>query len=190
MSTQKLAVATVWMAAACFGAEPKVMVVIFDYAGTPGTTLEASAETARKALRMAGMETEWSICRVSMDPNEHCTLPPAGTYLEARVVPRAWEGLKSYEAMGFAMMPRSERAVVSYAFYQPVKELAQNTSQPVSLVLACVMAHEIGHLLGLKHSPSGIMKSNFNRRDLHDAATGFLHFNTQEAKVLRAAAGN
>jgi hypothetical protein len=44
--------------------------------------------------------------------------------------------------------------------------------------------------LGLKHSPAGIMKPNFNRGDLHDAATGFLHFNTQEAKVLRAAAGH
>jgi hypothetical protein len=52
------------------------------------------------------------------------------------------------------------------------------------------MSHEVGHLLGMKHSPSGIMKPTLDRRDLRDAATGFLSFTTPGAKALRASPGN
>ena len=59
-----------------FGAETKLAVVIFDYAGTSGGTLKAAADTAREAFRTAGVETDWSVCRV---PNEHCVLSPVRT---------------------------------------------------------------------------------------------------------------
>jgi predicted metalloprotease len=188
MRTQKLAVATVWMAAACFGAGPKFTVVIFDYAGTTGATLKEAAVTARQAFRAAGVESEWSVCRVSKETDEHCILPPAGTYLEVKVVPSSL-GLKTAEAMGLALNPRGERGVVSYAFYEPVKEFAESAGQSVSVVLAYVVAHEIGHLLGMKHGPSGIMKARFDGRGLRDAAVGFLHFTAEDSRVLRAATG-
>jgi hypothetical protein len=189
MSTQKLVVAMAWMAAACFGAEPKLTVVIFDYAETPGPTLRAAAETAREAFRMAGVETEWSICRVSKNPQEHCALPPAGTYVQAKVVPPALEGgPRTREALGYATKcPAAQRCATSYAFYRPVKTLAESSGREVWVALAFVMAHEVGHLLGMGHSPSGIMKAGLTRRDIQDAAAGRLRFIEGDARMLRAA---
>jgi predicted metalloprotease len=80
--------------------------------------------------------------------------------------------------------------VVSYDFYEPVKKFAEADGQPVSLVLGYVMAHEIGHLLGMKHNLTGIMKPHYDRRDLHDAGTGFLRFTAPDVKALRASAAN
>jgi hypothetical protein len=182
MRTQKLVVATVWMAAACFGAEPKLAVVIFDYAGTPGATLKAAAETARETFRRVGVETDWSVCRV---PDEHCALPPAGT-IQVKVLPPELGGrLHSPEALGYAMT--CPGCVTSYAFYQPVKALA-GTKRSVSAALAFVMVHEVGHLLGMGHSAGGIMKALLTWRDIQDAEMGRMRFTEGEAKLRAAAA--
>jgi hypothetical protein len=49
-AAQNLAVATVWVAAACF-AGPKLRVVIFDYAETSGATPKAAAGVPREVFR-------------------------------------------------------------------------------------------------------------------------------------------
>lgn len=169
-----------------YGAQERITVVIFDGVGTTGNILKEAAETARWAFRSAGVETDWKICRVSTEP---CTLPPDGNYLQAKVVPH-WEGrLKLQEAMGLALSGKGERSVVSYAFYEPAEVLAARSGQSVAVVLAFAMAHEIGHLLGMEHSRSGIMKPVLEPHDMVEAAAGRLHFITEEAMALRAAAG-
>ena len=77
------AVAAVWALAAgaiCVRADAGLLVVVFDYAETPGRTLERSVTTAGDLLAGAGVESVWKICRVSGDSARRCELPPSETY--------------------------------------------------------------------------------------------------------------
>jgi predicted HD phosphohydrolase len=55
-------------------------------------------------------------------------------------------------------------------------------------ILACVIAHEIGHLLlgPNSHSPTGIMKAKWSADELRGAGWGRLLFTPQQAELIRA----
>ena len=94
MKTWRMAVAMGWMAAgaACYGASNTLTVVMFDLAGVPRDVLDAAGKEAQAAFRSAGVETTWSVCQVSSDPTQHCALPPAGSYMQVKVLAKAVDG--------------------------------------------------------------------------------------------------
>jgi hypothetical protein len=56
-----------------------------------------------------------------------------------------------------------------------------------SEVMGPATAHEIGHLLGLDHSPKGVMCPQFGRSHIVLADTGHLLFSAPQASQLRTA---
>ena len=47
-------------------------------------------------------------------------------------------------------------------------------------MLGCLVAHELGHLLGLKPAPRGITKTTFRDKEMHLAGQSLLVFEEQE----------
>lgn len=81
-----------------------------------------------------------------------------------------------------------------YVFYSSVEGLARRQSKAhvgSAQILGHAMAHEIGHLVlnQESHSPTGIMRGDWNLKDLQDAIYGYLLFTPPQCEVIRAEVG-
>src|SRR5262249_54563805 len=153
-------------------AQPSIRIVVYDQAGVSESTLRKALATARWIFQSAAVQTDWIGCRVSPDFNQHCALPPEGDYLKA-ILRQNGVGLqKTDEGMGLAVMGKGQRGFLCYAFIQPAEALANLADGSLAIVLASILAHEVGHLMGLKHSDLGIMKSKFERSEIICAESG------------------
>ena len=100
------------------------------------------------------------------------------------------------EALGVAIGTREHRGRMAYVFYSRVERIARthlNVSHDAVrrdlysiVVLAHAMAHEIGHLLlPYGHSPTGLMRADWNAKDLDLALVGRLNFTSEQAELIR-----
>ena len=88
--------------------------------------------------------------------------------------------------MGAAL--RTEQGTrLAYVFPRQVEAQADHFGASRTLVLACAIAHEIGHLLlpTSRHSDLGLMRASWDRDDFGRAERGQLRFSNEEAALLR-----
>ncbi len=75
-------------------------------------------------------------------------------------------------------------------FSDHIWEAATRHNRPYAMVLAYVMAHEIGHVLlrgfGYGHSPSGLMSSVWTGNEYGQMARGQMYFTDHEAEMMLA----
>ena len=183
---RKAGILLIWLAALAVPGNfrERLVVAIFDQGGTPAPTLRDAAGAARRIFDAAGIETEWVLCPEV--PGEHCALP-AEPYITVILLSVAITGTRVGETLGLALAAKDQPSNYCYVYRRPAKALAEDAAQPESVALACVIAHEIGHLRGLPHCASGIMKRNLERRDILAAGRDDLHFTLAESHTLQMA---
>jgi hypothetical protein len=88
---------------------------------------------------------------------------------------------------GFTVHPVLASVYYEYAVRRAKSDDAEFETP---IILGCVIAHELGHLLlgPNGHSAGGIMQGEWGPKQLHLALMGGLLFTSQQSKVIRRAA--
>lgn len=92
------------------------------------------------------------------------------------------------EAMGVTPSPGDgTRGTTAYIFMDRVMSFVTAHRVAVEFVLACALAHEIGHLLlpPNAHAAGGIMRGSWNPMQFPPKAPGVLGFTEAQARLLR-----
>ena len=169
---------------------------IYDYARVPDPTLFRAMDETRSVFQRTGIEVRLVRCRVAAtDPILHpCHTEPTGpSVIQVRILPEKMASMAKLgkRIFGFAMTAtRPEYGVIAYVFYDSVQNLAAThdyRSDDAGVVLGCVLAHEVGHLLlGTgSHSDLGIMRTPWHGPELALAHKGQLFFTREQSAALR-----
>ena len=88
---------------------------------------------------------------------------------------------------GFAVVPIFASVYYDYALRSAKRD---NDELEVPVILGCVIAHELGHLLlgSNSHSGSGVMQPQWGRKQVKQALTGGLLFTHEQSKHIQAEA--
>jgi hypothetical protein len=179
-----------------------VTIHAYNFAQVDGRTLREAEEVATEIFRKAGVESRWVD---SASTSENMQGHPAAhgsnnlSHIQLDILPPLMAerlGLPN-NVMGLAPGTERDRQLV-YLFYDKVKALAERQMKArvdggISTyairvqILGHAMAHEIGHiLLNLKsHSDTGIMRGNWDLKQLQDACYGYLVFTPPQAEAIR-----
>jgi len=152
-----------------------------NFSGAPAPVVHRAQEEVTRVYATIGVPLEWS--DASAPYAEH---QPG---IQVIVLPYETGGLHQNEktVMGSAVRT-ADGSAVAYVYYRRVQAESERYEVSTGLVLACAIAHELGHLLlpMRAHAPDGLMRACWSREEFHRAAQGQLRFLPAEAARIRA----
>src|SRR5262245_23557157 len=141
-------------------------------ARVPAPVLDKSRDEVTRIFASAGVVVRWTE-----------TTPRLTVRVVAQVLGFDRAGSP---VMGVAL--RTASGSTAHVFFRQVQNFARTYDVDLSTMLACVMAHEMGHLLlpGNAHSATGLMQADWDKALVRDAARGSLTFTEVQAARIRA----
>jgi hypothetical protein len=155
-------------------------VILHDSAGVAADDLANTRGQIEAIFLDAGIAVTWRTARRSTEASD-----PFQVTVLLRKQDAGWTP-KRRPVMGVALASDARRGVTS-VYYNSIAGVARTYSQPVVVLLAITIAHEIGHLLlpAPAHASEGIMRADWEGDDLRHAAMQPLGFTAEQAASMR-----
>jgi hypothetical protein len=175
--------------------EPDIRVRIYNLAQVPENILAEAVGQATYIFARAGIRLGWMDCLVhagkpEVDPD--CRQPYRPFDLALKIALTSTGFVKPGDTFGLALLPENNTCscgIYAYVFYEPVLRLSSEYRFNGAMVLAHIIAHEIGHLLlgSNSHSPSGVMTAQWHETQLKKAAMGSMLFDDKQVNKIHDA---
>jgi hypothetical protein len=166
---------------------PAINVLVLNYSDVSPNVLAAAERETSRIFAQAGLRFQWMDCSVrhSSDLPSACEDEPVTGQIRVRILPRQLNHNFSDSVFGFVVAPTY--ASVYYESALRLVQTATDATSNVSVILGCLMAHEIGHLLlgQGQHTVSGIMQPSWDIHQVQFALRGALGFSSQQARRMR-----
>ena len=140
--------------------------------------VRAQTETAR-IYAAVGVRLVWEADPLSLFPRLSMLIV---------TTPDAWSERVVATALGAAPAGDQGMGRLAYAFQERIQAFARHHGTDPAKILACVMAHELGHLLLGRgsHSFTGIMSGEWDRDEILSAEMSVLGFTNGQGKSIRS----
>ncbi len=157
---------------------------LHNFAGAPPAIVHDAEREVTRVYQEIGVRVEW----------DHAVARGSGqTALQIILVAHESGVLRRTrdQIMGAATWTPTGTPAV-YVFYRRVEDEAVRYSVSVAFVLACAMAHELGHVLMPErgHSRDGLMRACLNGDDFQRADRGQLRFLPEQVALILTRARN
>jgi hypothetical protein len=149
--------------------------------GAPAAVVQRAQVEVTRVYADIGVPLDWATADGARDDRQ-----PA---IHVILLPYEGGDLRRSEnqVMGAAIRTGQGNAV-AYLFYRRVQAEADRYEVSTALVLACAIAHELGHLLlpVRAHAPAGLMRACWSRDEFHRAEQGQLKFLPEDVARIQA----
>ena len=169
---------------------PAIQVRVYNYSQASPAILAAAEHEASRILDKAGLRVAWLECPVTpvaVPQQEPCQRVLEGTDISLRVLATPIRNIFQDTAFGFAIYP-----VLASVYYEYALRRAKNDDAEfeIPIILGCVIAHELGHLLlgSGGHSHEGIMQARWESSQFRQLMIGTLLFKAEQSKAMQESA--
>ena len=169
---------------------PMLRVRVNNYTQASPSIVAKAEREAGRILGEAGLRMVWLDCPMEHYGGVHvqqnpCLEPLEATDIVLRVLSERTQNKFQDTVFGFAVVPIFASVYYDYALRSAKRD---NDKFEVPVILGCVIAHELGHLLlgSNSHSGSGVMQPQWGRKQVKQALTGGLLFTHEQSKHIQA----
>jgi hypothetical protein len=167
-----------------------ITVQVDNYSQASPAVLGAAEHEAGRILGEAGLRVVWLECSTGVSTKGlqgPCHKAPEATDVRLRILGAPIRNVFQDSVFGFTVHPVLASVYYDYAVRRAKSDDAEFE---LPIILGCVIAHELGHLLlgSNGHSDKGIMQPRWEANQVRQLMMGTLLFTADQSTRIRAAA--